>query len=87
MTEKYRATIHGDRIEWSGGAPEDVDNNIVLTVDVTILKTERTAKKPNGNKMADALAKIAARGGVKSIPDPSKWQREIRKDRPLPGRK
>jgi hypothetical protein len=34
----------------------------------------------------DSLRRIAARGGIKSIPDPILWQREIRKDRSLPGR-
>jgi len=33
-----------------------------------------------------ALERIAARGGIRSIPDPVAWQREQRKDRPLPGR-
>jgi hypothetical protein len=32
------------------------------------------------------LRRIAARGGIKSIPDPARWQRKIRQDRPLPGR-
>ena len=34
----------------------------------------------------DPLRRIAARGGIKSIPDPARWQRKIRQDRPLPGR-
>jgi hypothetical protein len=34
----------------------------------------------------EALERLAALGGIKSIPDPVAWQREIRKDRPLPGR-
>ena len=33
-----------------------------------------------------ALRRLAARGGIRSIPDPVTWQREQRKDRPLPGR-
>lgn len=32
------------------------------------------------------LAIIAKGGSGKSIPDPLAWQREIRQDRPLPGR-
>jgi hypothetical protein len=34
----------------------------------------------------ESLRRIAARGGIKNIPDPARWQREIRQDRPLPGR-
>jgi len=32
------------------------------------------------------LRKIAARGGLKGMADPARWQREIREDRALPGR-
>lgn len=42
--------------------------------------------KNNGAKMAKLMAKMAKKGGIKSIPDPAAWQREIRKDRILPGR-
>jgi hypothetical protein len=33
-----------------------------------------------------ALEELARAGGIASIPDPAAWQREIREDRPLPGR-
>jgi hypothetical protein len=33
-----------------------------------------------------SLRRIAARGGIRHISDPTRWQREIRQDRPLPGR-
>lgn len=85
MLEKYRATIHGDRIEWDGEAPEELEKSSTIKVDVTVVSEKRKLKKPNGKKMAAALSKIAARGGL-PIKDPVKWQREIRKDRPLPGR-
>ena len=42
---------------------------------------------PNGKKIADVLDRMAARGSAFSdISDPVEWQREIRKNRPLPGR-
>ena len=40
-------------------------------------------------RLADAvsaLEELAMAGGIASIPDPSAWQRDIREDRPLPGR-
>ncbi len=86
MLEKYRATIHGDTIEWEGEIPKDLSKNTSIKVDITIVSPKQKLKKPNGKKMAEALAKIAARGGIRAIKDPVKWQREIRKDRPLPGR-
>ena len=83
MLEKYRATIHGDRIEWEGEAPRGLKGDRTITVDVTPVEKR---KRANGKKAAEILGKIAAMGGVKSIKDPVKWQREIRKDRKLPGR-
>ncbi len=45
-------------------------------------------EQPNGKKIVNLMEQIAKRGTVfKSIQDPVAWQREIRKDRPLPGRK
>jgi hypothetical protein len=44
------------------------------------------ASVPNGDAIARICERIAARNTMPSIPDPSAWQREIRKDRPLPGR-
>lgn len=42
--------------------------------------------EPNGTAMARIMEKMAARNALSEIKDPSAWQREIRKDRPLPGR-
>ncbi len=43
--------------------------------------------EPNGVVLARLMAEIAERGtAFKAIKDPAAWQREIRKDRPLPGR-
>jgi hypothetical protein len=39
-----------------------------------------------GRKLADALRQLQAANPFKDIADPVAWQREMRKDRPLPGR-
>jgi hypothetical protein len=85
MADKYRATLHGDRLEWENGSPPLSDEPNGVAVEVSIVKR---LKKPDGKKMAAALRALAnlPDGGIKSIKDPVKWQREIRKDRPLPGR-
>jgi hypothetical protein len=44
------------------------------------------AKAERGRRMAAALETLANKGGLGAIPDPSVWQRESRRDRPLPGR-
>ena len=48
--------------------------------------TVALAKPVSNNRDAvKFLEEIAARGGI-DIPDPVAWQREVREDRPLPGR-
>ncbi len=49
-----------------------------------LAQTELTAKERHARGLA-AMERLAARGGL-GIEDPVAWQREIRKDRPLPGR-
>lgn len=85
MLEKYRATIHGDTIKWNNAVPDEIANDERMEVYITRV-ADTTNSEPNGKRAAAALQKIADMGGVKSIPDPDKWLREIRKDRPLPGR-
>ena len=81
MSRTYRAILRGDRLQWTDDAP---DSSAALPVDVTVV--EMPGNGSGGKGMADALEKIAARGGIRSIPDAAAWQREIRNDRPLPDR-
>ena len=43
-------------------------------------------QQPNGAAVAKIMEGMAARGALSEIIDPSQWQRDIRKDRPLPSR-
>lgn len=82
----YRATIRGHHIEWQGRAPGCLDNGPV-EVDVTVVRDPVEEADPQrGQKMAAILEKIAARGKLAAIEDPAEWQRDARRDRPLPGR-
>lgn len=88
MHDSYEGVLRDNRIEWSGETPQQVSESEAVRVRVTILdkvplpSTEDT----QGSRMAAALAKIAARGSLCQIPDPALWERDIRQDRPLPGR-
>lgn len=62
---------------------------------VTFLKAkqERTQQSSsvsqtpcNGRAIVAILERMAARKALSEMTDPSAWQREIRQDRPLPGR-
>ena len=88
----YKAIIRHEpgedycRLEWISGKPR---TNVPLEVEITTWedKSDLNQYKVNSDmsKAAAALRKIAEMGGT-GIEDPVAWQREIRKDRPLPGR-
>ena len=83
MGDSYRALLKGNRLEWSDVVPSDLAAE--QPVEVTILD------QPNQlairrERMAKALEKLASINAFSGISDPSEWQREVRKDRPLPGR-
>jgi len=54
-----------------------------LVGDVRYSSPEEEAR---ARRRVEALKQLAAMGGIASIPDPVAWQKEQRKDRPLPGR-
>lgn len=94
MKKKYRYTAvirhdpveHHDYVEWISGKPR---TNEPLEVEIFTWedKSDLNRLKSNSDmkKAAAALREIAKMGGT-GIKDPVAWQREIRKDRPLPGR-
>lgn len=45
-----------------------------------------SAEKERGKRIKAALQTLAELGTFADITDPVEWQRQIRKDRPLPGR-
>ena len=82
MLKTYRAILTNDRLRWVNEAPPV---SSPAKVDVIVVEDASANGAGRGRKMAEALAKLAARGGL-SIDDPIAWQRQQREDRPLPGR-
>ncbi len=83
MPEIYEAIMQGDRIvEWIGMCPPQVEAGLRVKVSITIIETV-----PSGEAMAEIMNRMAKTIDVQAIfGDASEWQREVRKDRPLPGR-
>ena len=50
------------------------------------LQMQLKSKVNQGQQMAAVLQRMADRHALSHIDVPAEWQREIRKDRPLPGR-
>ena len=82
MLQTYEGILEGDRLRWAGEAPA---TDRPLRVRVTVLE-EAPPQEERGREMADALSKLAESGAFNDIDDPTEWQREIRRDRPLPDR-
>jgi hypothetical protein len=85
MSQSYRAILTGNWVEWID--PPPVSDGPML-VEITIVHPEtEVERRARGQRAAQALREVAeAGGGLASIKDPVAWQREIRRDRPLPGR-
>jgi hypothetical protein len=84
MSSIYSAILTGDRLEWKGRGPrlqQPVEVTVTVPDEADLLSPEERRRR-----MVEALEELAALGGFESIPDPVAWQREMRKDRPLPGR-
>jgi hypothetical protein len=88
MTKRYPAVLRGGQIEWIGEAPPASRDGRAVRVEVQLLATmESLTPEERRKRMVEALEKLAAGGRIEDlIPDPVAWQREERKDRPLPGR-
>ncbi len=88
MLSTYKATLRGNRLEWSGETPKRLPSDKVVAVHVTILdeSVEETTGVSQGQRMAAVLEQLAATGALPELTDPAIWEREIRQDRVLPAR-
>ena len=84
MSRSYDAVLCGNCLEWKGSSPS-LDQPLAVKVIVPDEDDAAVVEERRRQALA-ALEEIASRGGIRSIPDPMAWQRETRKDRPLPGR-
>jgi len=57
-----------------------------IKVVATLQSEPETNERPTQETALAALRQLRKMGTFKMITDPVAWQREIRKDRPLPGR-
>lgn len=84
MLRTYEGVLEEGRVQWIGEEEPAADRP--LRVHVTVLEEESSKREQRGERMADALSKLADVGAFSAVDDPSEWQREIRQDRSLPGR-
>ena len=81
---KVGAMLHGDRVKWLDGPPEA--DEPIQTYVIILNKDKPDFHENRGAIMAGLLEILGDLGAFAEIEDPVAWQREIRKDRPLPFR-
>jgi hypothetical protein len=86
MLKTYQGILHDNRIDWSGEAPQLPPADQGVRVRVTLLDKVPVPDGSQGQRMAAALERLAASRSLTHIPDPAAWEREMRGDRPFPGR-
>ena len=79
----YKATLTGNHLQWDVDIRDYINPERPLAVYVTILD-QPVNYTSQGERMAQALEKLAVTNTLQSIDDPVQWQREIREDRPQP---
>ena len=86
MLKTYKARLKNDHLEWLENPPPASERELLVDVSIAAV----VPLSPQGKSTAGAIAaleELAQMGGLGDIiPDPVAWQREIRKDRVLPGR-
>lgn len=82
---RKHAVVTGDhKLHLDIDVPMEVPvGDVELIVTIAPAAADRAARE----RGVDALRQVAARGNLaREIPNPSAWQRDVRDDRPLPGR-
>ncbi len=69
-----------------GAPPARGPVRVRVTVVGPLLEETPDERAARGKRMGELLQKLAETNPFAEITDPVAWQREIRKDRPLPGR-
>lgn len=89
MFPTYKAVLRGNYLEWCGDVSKHIAPDRAMIVYVTILDEPVVTAlhaENRGQRMADALERLAEIHALADIADPAAWEREIRRDRILPDR-
>ena len=85
MQRIYEAILKGNHLEWAREVPKQSDRPIRVYVTLQEDRSSLSAEFRR-ERIVEILEKIAASNVFADISDPVEWQRELRQDRPLPGR-
>ena len=87
MLSTYPAILRGQILEWLQEKPPQLNPNRAVSVHVTILEeAAKATPTEQGRRMAAALAQLAQLRSEVATVDPLLWERDVRRERTLPGR-
>ena len=82
MVKTYHVALKQDgTLDWGADGPPMIPAATTVAIELPTQEQDKPTMT-----LREAFEKLASRGTFSSIADPVEWQREIRKDRPLPGR-
>lgn len=85
MLTTYEAVLRDNLIEWRNDAPRHLAPGKAVLVHITVLDDAASSVVSQGHKMAAALEQLAQSQTFANV-DAALWEREVRIERPLPGR-
>ncbi len=85
MGRIFEAILKGNLLEWTNEVPKQGDLPVRVYVTLEEARSSLSAEFRR-QRIVEILEKIATSNVFANIQDPVEWQRELRQDRPLPGR-
>jgi len=85
MGRIFEAILKGNLLEWTNEVPKQGDLPVRVYVTLEEARSSLSAEFRR-QRIVEILEKIATSNVFANIHDPVEWQRELRQDRPLPGR-
>jgi hypothetical protein len=85
----YRAILRGNYLHWRNNMSIPVPPDRAVEVYVTVLEetvTPTASPESQGQRMAAALEQLVQLHTCTAIADPVAWERQLRRERNLPGR-
>lgn len=85
MQQTYTAILQNNTLHWTNAEPQN--SGRAISVMVTIMEeVDSRVLSAKKEKLAQVMARMAARNSLSVIADPNAWQEEIRVDRNFPYR-
>lgn len=84
MLLTYKAILQNGQVRWLGEQPKSLDKP--REISIIFSENEAQTEQNTGKIMAEILARTTQNDISKTFGDAVEWQKEIRRDRNLPGR-